>query len=123
MLRRLSAKLGKLSIIARFFVRHVANNNLESTALDIFELFWLFFCEAGHAYSRIGLTTAWKKYAKSSWSTPGRFSFLRNQSRLAALDMTALMWLSHFNDALTVTPKILYSDTCDSSVLWQDDWS
>jgi len=47
-------------------------------------------CQAGHAYSRIGRATVWKKYARSSLTTPAHFNFFKNQICLAALDVIAL---------------------------------
>jgi len=82
----------KVKQTTRFFVREVVNSIQESMALSFFDCSFIrLVCQARHAYFRTGLKTAWKKYAKSSLSTPARFSFLRNQSRLDVLDVTALM--------------------------------
>ena len=44
-------------------------------------------CQAGRAYSKTGRIAVKKKYIKSCLSTPARFNFFKNQSRLAAFDV------------------------------------
>ena len=79
---------------------------------DVVCCFVRLVCQAGHAYSKTGQMTVKKKYSKSCLWTPARFNFFKNPSRLAAFDVMALLWSSHFIVAFTVvTPSSLYSVT------------
>jgi len=81
-----SASIGErrqVKLVTGYFIRNVADNIIWRARRWIFSSdfdcsFVRLVCQAWHAYSKIGRTTAWKKCTRSSPETPVRFSFFKN---------------------------------------------